>query len=258
MRRRMARLMPHQTHAFVVGCSRSGTTALTQLLNRHPDVAIGYERFSFRAKANALSPELYRPERFRRFEDGDSHHKGYGDDPVRAPVLEKVAKAKVVGDKLPQLIGRLDQLSRFPAVRVIFILREPFSVASSFQRRADDTADAGPAARDCGVGIREFNSTLRDIESVIQSRPFPAHLVVYEELFGKQEAVDEMFDFLGVDPGRAGDTSDIFARAEELSTARASRDAHEVAMHADFKRYRFAVERARHPISNSLAQGADT
>ena len=73
--------MAARRYAFITGCSRSGTTALTRLLNRHPDVAIGYERNNRLAGRGLLTPSLFEPERFRRFEADDSHHTGYAGDP---------------------------------------------------------------------------------------------------------------------------------------------------------------------------------
>ncbi len=37
--------VPIERYVFIAGCPRSGTSALTFLLNEHPTVAIGFERY---------------------------------------------------------------------------------------------------------------------------------------------------------------------------------------------------------------------
>ncbi|NEP86465.1 MAG: sulfotransferase [Okeania sp. SIO2C2] len=50
-------------YLFVCGCARSGTTAITKLLNAHPLIAIGVERYKHYAKQDLihkLSPALFK------------------------------------------------------------------------------------------------------------------------------------------------------------------------------------------------------
>src|SRR5205807_10659654 len=59
---------------FVCGVPRSGTTALAQLLNYHPRIGIGIERFrsiAIGSRGDEFRLTLYRKERFFKFRDGD-------------------------------------------------------------------------------------------------------------------------------------------------------------------------------------------
>ena len=228
--------------AFITGCSRSGTTALTRLVNRHPRVAIGFERFNRRAGAGELSPELFEAERFRRFDSADSHHTGWKGDEIREPVLEKIATAEVVGDKLPQLIGRMGQLSRFHDPAVIFILREPYAIAKSFDRRARNPKDKWSDGRDFRRAIKEFNAAVQDAEELIRSNTYRHYVIAYETFFLEREGLDDLFAFLGVDPGECAPVDDIYERADELEQdGRASLVAQHVAMNARWGSYRNAM-----------------
>src|ERR1700749_3229545 len=51
-----------QRHLFVAGCPRSGTSALVFLLNEHPRIALGFERFK-RTRA-LLDPWHFAPAQF--------------------------------------------------------------------------------------------------------------------------------------------------------------------------------------------------
>ncbi|MGB3557162.1 MAG: sulfotransferase [Geitlerinemataceae cyanobacterium] len=52
---------------MVCGCPRSGTTAITKLLNSHSKIIIGMERYKYQIRKsdpNSINPSLFLPEHF--------------------------------------------------------------------------------------------------------------------------------------------------------------------------------------------------
>jgi len=234
--------------AFVFGCSRSGSTALTRLLNLHPEVAIGFERFARRAKAGDLVPELFEAERFADFQPEDSFwgKGGWADTPWRQKVLDRFAGARVVGDKLPQLLGQMDQLQRFPGAKVIFIVREPLGVAQSFDARARNPGDAWQADRDWRASVEEFNRAVEDMAGFVQAGTHDTMVVNYATVFDDLAEHRRLYDFLGVDPALAEAPTAITNYTAKLREDRPLADLVEhLMMTVDFRRFRTLIRTGR-------------
>ncbi|MGB3406735.1 MAG: sulfotransferase, partial [Jannaschia sp.] len=141
-----------KTHLIVTGVARSGTTALAELLNSHPSVCIGIERFKFRfLKENDYDPAFFERERFFDFGAGDTNLLP-AKRPAWAPAYEQMSlkwdDATVVGDKVPDLIPFLSGfMERNPDFRYIVILRNLKDVGLSWQARAERTRDSWPRGR---------------------------------------------------------------------------------------------------------------
>lgn len=228
-----------RTYAFLCGCGRSGTTALTELVNRHQDIAIGYERFAQHAIAGTLSPDLFTPERFADFQENDTFRKTYAGDPIREKVVRKFHAARVVGDKVPTLFRNLDQLDSFEDPKVIFIVREPFAVAQSFVARARNVEDKGWALEhDHRAAVAEFNEALQAIQAYVATGK-PALVLEYAGLFLRKEGFDALWEFLDVDSARLEDTGDIFEKARRSEEKRwINAIGGEVSRNADLERFR--------------------
>jgi hypothetical protein len=132
-------------YLFVMGCPRSGTTALRTLLNGHQAIALGEERYGTRCnRAEFLDPSLFEGDRFFRLSEGDTFYTDLeGAIPEFGALKSRYGGAKYRGDKilflyryLPQLLDTFQERAR-----AVVIFRNIFDVADSYNRRADNPAD---------------------------------------------------------------------------------------------------------------------
>lgn len=154
------------THLFVAGCPRSGTTALTRLLNCHPEIVVGLERYKrIFGRAHDVKPDMFTAERFFDFRDGDTDFapgtpRGVDAGGFYERARAKFATARFVGDKYPQFFRFYDKLFRaFPRARVVFIARDPLRVAQSWQRRSEDNT-SWPEKNDALRSVGYWNDAL--------------------------------------------------------------------------------------------------
>jgi len=168
---------------FVAGCARSGTSALAMKLNQHPEISIGMERYiNALFRSGELHPNLFEKNRFFNIEEGDTFYKGLCD--LRGnPTEQEYDEARYHGDKIPRLFLYYDKLFRnFPAAKVLFIVRNPMSVAASFKARSQDHDDANwHRSRDARASVKDWNESLASSLPYIRTgRILP---LAYERLF---------------------------------------------------------------------------
>jgi hypothetical protein len=143
---------------FLVGCPRSGTTLLQQMLDAHPDVAIAPETFFIRKfwlqreqygdleqnrnyhqlletivalpefREMELNPEIYRKSAWQHPRDYPS---------LFRLLLSQFARKRgvtIVGEKTPNHLLHMATLQEFfPSARFIHIVRDPRAVVRSWQ-----------------------------------------------------------------------------------------------------------------------------
>jgi hypothetical protein len=150
-------------YAFICGCPRSGTTFLATLLNSHPAVAIGIERYGTRFFGEPLTPALFTPERFYDLRPGDTFYDSLDFARVYADKRSIFSEAEVVGDKIPLLFRHLDRIeAAFPGAKVVFCLRNVVDVAASYQARADNPDDATwSRSKGALAAVDDWNASLR-------------------------------------------------------------------------------------------------
>lgn len=122
---------PVDTHVFLLGFARSGTTLLEQVLAAHPDVVAMEEKEAFVA---ALDHFRLTPDGYRALRDATDEQLA----PFRAAYWREAAAygyeptRRVFLDKSPFNTSRLPLIARlFPDAKVLFALRDPRDVVLS-------------------------------------------------------------------------------------------------------------------------------
>lgn len=131
---------------FIAGCARSGTTALTRLLNSHPDIFIGTELFrtEFLSGTDSFDKNLLNSKKFRS-KLGEKN---------QLPV-----SFQYIGDKFPSYYSNYDLLfQQFDQVKVVFIFRNIFDVAQSYKARK--LHPTNPWKKGVRRAIAEWNTSL--------------------------------------------------------------------------------------------------
>ena len=99
---------------FIIGVARSGTTAMADLLNLHPEICIGIERYKFKfVRRGEFDAADFTPERFFDLRARDTNilpHNGGRWKAVYSRMRRKFPRAAVVGDKIPHLFERFEEV----------------------------------------------------------------------------------------------------------------------------------------------------
>lgn len=201
---------------FVLGCERSGTTALALTLASHFGIVMGMERYRGiyrdackRQDPSALGPELFERERFFTFDPAETRHIP---PETRFTAMYEAADLRFdngylrwVGDKVfPADEWLYLQLAeRFPGSRFILIWRDPVRVANSFELRARNPEDVHwPETNGFELAIDHWNSAVEATEALVE-RAGPARVLTAraEDLFGGPiDGCHRCLSFLGLEP----------------------------------------------------------
>lgn len=226
---------------FVHGQPRSGTSALVQVLNAHPDLAIGMERYQrlwSPERIGELQPPLFEGDRFFDFSDGLTSNA-----PSRAPdggvwgrfyadLEPKWETARYRGDKVLTL-KLLRLWDAFPDARVVTIVRPIEQIAHSYAERAARAARSeGPGGsgrdtwgrdNDAQRAVRIANRMLAKIRQA--STRFPDRLLVvdYDRFFTSPASLAAVLSFLSL-PGSASLDAAWRAASEHYLAAGGVRD----------------------------------
>lgn len=241
---------------FVTGVGRSGTTAMAGLLNRHPSVCIGVERYKFKfLREDAFDAADFTQARFFDFRPGDSNI-----FPSRAPrwealydrLRQKFPQARVVGDKIPGLHQKFDSCSRtFPEAKWIYMLRDVNAVASSWNARAQDPNDKWPATNDFRAAVQAWNDANALVAALPEERVKVLH---YEAFFGGSAAERRaLLEFLDL-PETARFTAAAQASCRKYAEVVKTKtpvvlegQQEHIAAHADMATYAALIARSRPP-----------
>lgn len=191
-------------HLFIAGCPRSGTTALAQYLNNDDRIIVGIERYiricdsitsAHFEKDNFLNPSKeetgrLNPDLFKTFKDKWNQ-----------------GTLKYVGDKVPRYYQHMLYLAEtFPACRILFLWRDLFAVASSYNVRAEKQKKNWNKDRDYRRAVADWNESLTCLKEFVEAGHHNrVHLVKYEPFFsGDLAAYQALYDFLAL-KSRPGD-----------------------------------------------------
>jgi hypothetical protein len=231
---------------------------LWSVVTADPSVGLGLERYAHLVHhPERFTPDLFEPDRFLDIRRGDTFYDSFAFFGFRPyeNVVARYDRARLRGDKIPMLHPLYEQLARnFSDVKILYIVRNPFDVAASFQRRAMDDEDrTWRAGRDYRVACAEWNASVRATRE--WSRWLSFYVVDYEGFFSGQADIARLAAFLELDPDR-------LRLGYEAQIARSEQTNHRdvltnlarqyVSRYADFHGYRDLLdlaERTRFPGS---------
>ena len=187
-------------YLFICGCARSGTTTLADLLRSHNKMAMGRERYAVRFRLRKpIDASLFERERFcHRLEEGDTHHHSLNN--YYLELYSRFDQCTHIGDKIPKIYEDYDFWRKaFPGAKFIFLLRNPFDVAQSFEKRAEITKKNGglwPADRDYQNAIEEWNLSLGNTIAELANKDI--FVLEYESLYLNDALLSQLFSFMGL------------------------------------------------------------
>lgn len=230
-------------YAFICGTARSGTTALWRLVTAHDDVAIGVERYIVKALgSDFIGKDHFEKERFFDLQNGDTFMKSLDAYPYYKELRKRFEGCKLYGDKIPRLYERYDLLDRvFDIPKVLFIVRNLFDVASSYNKRVAGGKN-WKKTRDAKVAVADWNkSVLQTLEHFSTSDIL---IVEFEGLFSGKANVQRIFDFLGLDyNAKVGAAyKELVGQGEKIKTERetwlSEEEKQYICLHGRFDAYR--------------------
>jgi Sulfotransferase family len=200
--------MNEKSYLIVTGVARSGTTAMADLLNAHPHICLGIERFKFQyLRRNNYATELFTRERFFDFRPEDTnllpdlrpHWKGTYD-----AIEEKWDTALVIGDKVPDLFPVLpDFLMANPDYRYICILRNLKDVALSWQARADRPRDSWPVGKGFAMACESWAEQYRLLHDLMADRTLRRRIMIldHDRMYQEPDQTEAaILNFIGLAP----------------------------------------------------------
>lgn len=185
---------------FVTGCQRSGTTAFTEYLNRHPEMLVGVERYG-RIPAKEITPELFAFERILDYGAEDSlRPREYYVDLLSKKDPERL---KWVGDKFPGFAKWLRPLSENnPGAYFIILYRPIEEVAESWEARSKNPDDPWLGGRNgFELGVQMWNNIQQKTRRFVESGLGTGVLIVsYHDFFYRnEECVPLLSRFLDIE-----------------------------------------------------------
>jgi hypothetical protein len=199
--------MPANT--FLLGCPRSGTTLLAEIINCNSQAAILIERHSILNRKKLLVLSDYEQPRVGNFEEFPCEHPA-----INSEILKKhdmaAGKLPIYGDKIPKLYENgsfFQSISDPTSVTIIATLRNVFDICLSYNARLKSTTDNWNLK--ISDGVRDWNTYLNRVNTI--SRSFNTYFFDYDEAseyFGSIESFVELssliYKSLGLPTG-AGD-----------------------------------------------------
>jgi len=184
---------------FIVGCERSGTTALLALMNYDPHIILGRERFKF--ICNKLQPYHFKPDIFYNPRSEETNVLNYD---YYEKLKDRWSKGGVlyIGDKNPLYFRHLDHLKEtFSDAKFLFIVRDLDKVAASYNSRARNPDDRNwPENKDYQKAVVFWHESLRNIRHMFfnggHDRIF---FIKYEQFFsGHMKYFESLYAFLNL------------------------------------------------------------
>jgi len=181
---------------FLSGTARAGTSALVNILNQHNHILMGQERYFFKFRKNVIVRGHFERGRFLNMRPDDTHDKATLAGVIKDPEA-RYDNAVYIGDKFPPMFRHLDHVFKhFPKARHIYILRNPLSVAESYEARFQNKDDKW--TQNWEVGLEAWNESVRIIADLPEERLQHFTFVQYEEIYATPKAINALFTRLGL------------------------------------------------------------
>jgi hypothetical protein len=217
-----------KAHLLVTGTARSGTTALAELLNSHEEICVGIERFKFQyLRDGNFSADLLERERFFDFREEDTNLR-----PAVRPhwqsvydaIADKWDKARVIGDKVPDMAPVLDDyMAQNPDFKCIYILRNLKDVGLSWQARANRSRDSWPAGKGFEAACESWAEQTRIIHDIVAAGHLRPRMLIldYDAIYlDDARTVSAILGFLDVGPSAT--FSDTFSSHVDFASEKRS------------------------------------
>ncbi len=208
---------------FISGCPRTGTTAMVELLNRHPKIIMGMERYKNYASKKELThlikPELFSPDVFfnvsedqtdvcpSHLEWEEKHEKMYSmlKNRWNTAVRDGQDGGFAWGDKVPNYYRLYDELDEAFDNRIkwIFTTRDIMEVALSFNYRAEAAIPGGLWRRDADykMAVVKWNESLKEAWLYLKRKPGKMMVVDHASIFSDdQSCLLELMKFIDMEP----------------------------------------------------------
>lgn len=181
------------------GVPRSGTSALYRLLMSHPGIFVGNERYLHVFQQDRAFPGMFEKSKFLNISSSDTHSFGGVQDQFSDVEISgrRYDSARIIGDKMAPIWRTYPYIwDLFPEVEILYILRNPVSVAESYHARFLNPNDEWQD--DYKTAIKEWNlSVSRTMDQINEGRKIS--VVSYENLFSNKENVEQLFEHLGLE-----------------------------------------------------------
>ena len=241
---------------LICGCPRSGTTGFRSIIARDPRLGIGLERYLRRAVNGQISAELFTPKRFADVQPDDTqvqpnHPSWENGQATIQHAVDNYATLDYIGDKLPRLANSYQNLvDEIPDCKILYLLRNPFDVAASYNKRARSQSRNNKqwrAATDYRLAIEHWNFDVQQTARYFDKLDF--HIVCYETMYASIQNFQEVYDFIGLEltDHIKGVWKAAHERGKKLEAQRAAlTDAEKVhiCLKADFATYRDLMDKA--------------
>ena len=189
---------------FIGGPPRSGTTAIADYLNQHPEVLVCRERYKW-VPPREVRPELFTFERILDYRPSSRGDRPETNTP-REYHVELLAgkdpeRLAWIGDKTPAYVEQLPWLSENnPGASFILTYRHLEEVAESFEARAKDLHDPWLLGG-FEDGVEKWNAAMRSTRDFINSaRNLNVLILSYHDFFyGNKSIVPLLSRFLDID-----------------------------------------------------------
>ncbi|MGI9050134.1 MAG: sulfotransferase family protein [Rubrobacteraceae bacterium] len=172
---------------FITGPGRSGTTALTDYLNVHPEILVCRERYKF--VIPQINPNFFLPEKVLGDRTGETSMPAWVDTGLFEE--KDLMGLKWIGDKNPGYVRSMALLLKNnPGARFIVTYRPIEEVAESYEEVSRDPRGAWLTGQDgFKVGVENWNVTMRKtrrfVEGCLEYGLDPNLLIVgYHDFFG--------------------------------------------------------------------------